>query len=256
MTDESGVSGFHETKYTSDKYFDYLHSLNDYFGKSSGTYLEKLENFPKYVPRGTVARFIAKYELFKKVLTVQGSIIECGVNFGGGLMTWAQLSAILEPSNHQRRIIGFDTFSGFPSISKEDENSTSDFCEEGGLAVDSYQDLLGCIGIYDMARFLGHIDKVILVKGDIKETMPKYIDENPYTVVSLLYLDVDVFEPSTVALKQIVPRMPKGGVIGFDQLNSPIWPGETQAVLQQLGLNSLRIQRFPFGTSISYAIIE
>ena len=255
-TDKESASRRYEAKLTSDKYIDYLDALNDYFSKTSGAYLERLENFPKYVPRGILARFIAKYEILKKVLTVQGSIIECGVLYGGGLMTWAQLSAILEPANHQRRIIGFDTFSGFPSISKEDQSSTSEFCKEGELGVDSYQDLLECIRIYDMARFLGHIEKVMLVKGDIKETIPRYIDQNPHTVVSLLYLDVDLFEPTAVALKHIVPRMPKGGVIAFDELNLPTWPGETQAVMQQLGINSLRIQRFRFGTSISYAVIE
>jgi hypothetical protein len=37
-------------------------------------------------------------------------------------MAWAHFSAILEPENHTRRIIGFGTFSGFPGVYEHDEN--------------------------------------------------------------------------------------------------------------------------------------
>ena len=91
-------------------------AIEDYFAESIGSFNEKLENFTKYVPRQTLARFMARYEIFKLIQDVQGSIVECGVQFGGGLMSFAKISAIMEPYNFQRRIIGFDTFSGFPEI--------------------------------------------------------------------------------------------------------------------------------------------
>jgi len=250
------LSSNHEPSLQTQDDINYRIKLEEYYSKSNGTNVEKLENFCKYAPRGVIMRFLSKYEIFKHILTVQGSIIECGVYHGGGLMTWAQLSAILEPLNYQRKIIGFDTFSGFPDISKDDKVSRSEFCEQGGLAVDSYEDLQASIRLYNMNRQLGHINKVELVKGDIKETIPQYLDKNPHTVVSLLYLDVDLFEPTLVALKMLVPRIPKGGIIAFDELNSEYWPGETSAVMQELGISNLRIQRIPFGTFISYAVIE
>jgi hypothetical protein len=249
------VPGFHETKYTEDRHFAYLRDLETYFDATPGSPLEKLENFAKHAPRTAILRMLVKYEIFKQLLDVQGSVVECGVLHGGGLMTWAQLSAILEPANHQRKVIGFDTFAGFPSISKEDRSSVSDFIGEGQLAVDSFDNLLEAIRIFDMSRYLGHIGKVELVKGDIMETLPAYVERNQHLVVSLLYLDVDLFEPTRVALQQLVPRMPKGAILAFDELNLPTWPGETQAVLAELGLRNLRIRRFPIGTSISYAVL-
>jgi hypothetical protein len=251
-----GTPGFYESRYTDTRYSDYVRKLGGYFEHSLGSTVDRLENFAKYVPRSSMARFLAKYEIFKQVLSVHGSIVECGVLHGGGLMTWAQLSAILEPANHQRRIVGFDTFAGFPSIAAEDRKSKSDFLREGALAVDSYEDLLECVQLYDMTRYMGHIEKVSLVRGDINETVPRYLEENPHTVLSLLYLDVDVFEPTVTAIRHFLPRMPKGAVIAFDELNSPAWPGETLAVVQELGLNTLRLKRVEFGTLISYAVIE
>jgi len=235
---------------------DYSTALEEYIAGSIGTHVEKMQSFAKYVPRQTLTRFLAKYEIFKLVLEVQGSIVECGVLFGGGLMTWAQLSEILEPLNYQRKVIGFDTFAGFASITEKDKTGKSRMSSRGGLAVDSYADLQRCIEVFNMNRFLSHLEKVKLVKGDIKRTVPKYLRDNPHTVVSLLYMDVDVFEPTMVALKHFVPRMPKGAVIAFDELNAELWPGETVAVFEELGLNNLRIKRFPFDTFISYAVIE
>jgi len=53
------------------------------FERSPCNTKDKLENFPKYVRRQTIARFLARYELFKMILDVKGSIIECGVHHGG-----------------------------------------------------------------------------------------------------------------------------------------------------------------------------
>lgn len=245
---------FKDTKFVSDNQVEYENGLGDYFHSSVGTTINKLGNFTKFVPRESIARFLIKYEMFKEILDVQGVIIECGVLFGGGLMTWAQLSAIMEPANHQRRIVGFDTFEGFPSISKEDKaKASSTLCEKGELAVDSYEDLLECIRLYDKTRCFNHLNKVELVRGDVLETIPLYIEDNPHLVVSLLYLDFDVYKPTKNALEHFLPRMPKGSIVGFDQLNQAPWPGETVAVLKQFGnLSSLRITKQLFGTSISY----
>ena len=79
--------------------FKYLEMLDEYFKNSVGTTVEKIQNFTKYVPRQDLTNFIAKYEIFKKILDVPGDIIECGVFFGGGLMTSAHLSSIFEPIN-------------------------------------------------------------------------------------------------------------------------------------------------------------
>lgn len=232
-----------------------INELAEYFGSSVGTVVDRLENFPKYVTRTAMARFLTRYEIFKRVLPIQGSIIECGVLFGGSLMTWAQASAILEPANHQRRIFGFDTFEGFTPPKAEDKtNNTSILCKERGLAVDSYEDLEQCIKIYDQNRYLNHMPKVSLVRGDVCRTLPNFFEENPHLIVSLLYLDMDIFEPTYFALQQIVPRMPSGAIIAFDQLNHPHWPGETQALLKYFGenLNTLKIQKLSLGTSISF----
>ncbi len=198
---------------------EYLARLPELFESSPYSVTERLMNFPLYIPRQNLTNFFSRYEIFQRALRVHGSIIECGVSFGAGLMTWAHLSAIFEPTNHTRRIIGFDTFSGFTKIAEQDQRSTHEDATEGGLAIDSYQHLQDAIDLFDMNRFVGHVGKVELVRGDATKTIPKYIEENPHLVVALLYLDFDLYEPTAVALKHFLLRMPKGAIIGFDELN-------------------------------------
>ena len=226
------------------------------FDSNTSSWEIKMENFPKYVKRQNITRFLALYEIFKLIIDVKGSIVECGVNHGFGTMAWSKFSSIIEPVNLTRKIYGFDTFEGFPSISNSDISTNSKHIKTGDLAVDSMNEILKLAEIQDKTRFLGHIPKIELFKGDATKTIPKFIDDNPHVLVSLLYLDFDLYEPTKVALEKLVPRMPKGAVIAFDELDNPLWPGETQAMIDFCKENKLRIQRFHFDPYIGYAILD
>jgi hypothetical protein len=215
----------------------------------------KLENFTKYVRRQHLKRFLAMYEIFKLILPIKGSIVECGVFKGFGVMAWAKLSTMLEPENFTRRIYGFDTFSGFPSVSEKDKNLIEKHAI-GSLYANSYDELEELIIEYDRDRFLGHLGKIKLIKGDIIQTIPKFIIDNSHLVVSLLFLDLDLYEPTKATIEHFLPRMPKGAIIAFDEIDNPMWPGETNAVLDSIGINKLKLQRLVWDPYISYAIIE
>ena len=63
---------------------------------------DKNGKLPKYIKRQNLTRLLSLYEIFKLVVDVKGSIIECGVNRGFGLMSWAKFSSIIEPINLTR----------------------------------------------------------------------------------------------------------------------------------------------------------
>jgi len=214
------------------------------------TETDKLDHFTKYVRRQRIARFLVQYELFKKILNVKGSIVECGVHHGGGVMAWAKLSSTLEPYNYRRKIIGFDTFEGFPSVHANDRGS-----EKVGMFKEKYDiwgELHACIADYDANRFLNQLEKVELVRGDANATIEQYVKQNSHLLVSLLYLDFDIYEPTAMALRHLLPRMPKGAIVAFDEVNNANWPGETVALLEAFDLNKHALQSFPFEPNISY----
>lgn len=224
------------------------------FEASPDSIEDRLSTFPRYARRQQLKRFLAMYEVFKMILPVKGSIVECGVFRGFGFMSWFKLSSILEPENLTRQIYGFDTFEGFPSVADKDDYPDSQTII-GGLAADSQAELLELIEIADQDRFLGHIPKAHLIKGDISQTAPQFIQDNPHLLVSLLFLDADLFEPTQSALEAFVPRMPKGAILAFDELDNPQWPGETLALLETMGAGNLKLQRLEWDPYISFARI-
>ena len=120
----------------------------------------------------------------------------------------------------------------------------------------SPDELQALIAEYDRDRFLGHVDKVHLIKGDVVQTIPPFLESHPHLVVSLLFLDMDLYEPTKAALKYFLPRMPKGAVIAFDELDNPMWPGETLAAIEELGLGRVSLRRFDWDPYISYAVLD
>lgn len=229
-------------------------AIAEVFANSDDDLSIRLENMARYARRAQVTRFAALYELFKLVLPVKGSVVECGVFRGASFMTFAQLSAALEPTNLTRRIYGFDSFGGFPSVSARDCPQQTG-AAAGDLASDSYAELNRLLEIYDTDRFLGHVPKARLIRGDVTATIPEFVAANQHLVVSLLFMDLDLYEPTLTALRHFVPRMPKGAVLAFDELDNPLWPGETAAVLDELGLGRLELRRFEFDPYIAYAVL-
>lgn len=231
-------------------------AVENLFNSSKDSVLNKVDAFPKYATRQSIAKFLTKYEIFKLILNINGSIVEGGVLHGGGTLTWAKLSSVLEPTNHTRKVIGFDTFEGFPSVHSNDQHgSDGSLIETGALKGSTYDDVMNAIDVYDLNRPLSHIPKIELVKGDIAKTCEQYVKDNPHLVVSLLYLDVDLYEPTKILLENFLPRMPKGAIIVFDELNAKMFPGETKAVDEVLGLKNIKIERFNFDSYVSYTIL-
>lgn len=247
---------FREPKLQSPADLKHMQMVEEMFAAAGEPLADRIDAFPKFASRRAIAKFLARNEIFKRILGVNGSIVECGVLHGAGLFTFAQLSAIHEPYNHTRRIVGFDTFTGVPSVHAADtKTGSSSHFASGALAGSSEAELRRAIELFDANRPLSHIPKIELVAGDLRQTAAAYVAANAHLVVSLLYLDVDLYEPTRAALQAFMPRMGKGCVIAFDELNAQTFPGETVAAEEVLGLRNVRIERFPFDPYISYCVL-
>ena len=236
----------------------YTQGQREAFNAGNLSIEKKLENFPRYADRRDVATFLNRYEIFKLALNTHGSIIECGVNLGAGLFSWLHFSSILEPYNSSRKIIGFDTFSGFQSLDKKDETGIypDEARFEQFVQNQCLESLIKSVEYHDSRRTLGEIQKVEIVDGDATKTIPKYIENNPHLLISLLHLDFDIYAPSVAALEYFYPRMSKGAVIAFDGLDNKDGPGETTALLETVGIKNYTLRRNVFDSFLTYLIIE
>ena len=154
---------------------------------------------------------------------------------GANLSILSALRGIYEPFNRHRKIIGFDTFKGFPSIHVKDGKSS--LMRKGQLDMTKNYELYleKIMKSQEDDNPLSHIKKFEICKGDATKELKNYLKKNPETIVSLAYFDLDIYEPTKECLKLIKTRLTKGSVIGFDELNDPDSPGETLALIETLG---------------------
>jgi hypothetical protein len=220
------------------------------FGASAAPVELRLASFPAFVRHRYLARFLGLYEIFRRIVTVKGSVVECGVFQGGSLLAWAKLARILDPSNARRRVYGFDTFTGFPQAGSAAEMA-GQFATAGG-----FSEVRRLIDAFQHNELPDESDMITLIPGDAVQTIPDFVAKHPHLVVALLFLDFDLYEPTAVALRHFLPRMPRGAVIAFDELDDPCWPGESQAVIDEIGLRHLRLRRVPFDATVGYAVLD
>lgn len=81
---------------------------------------ELLANLGLYTSRQTLSRVLFMHELYRQALPVHGIVAEFGVRWGQNLALFAAFRGMYEPFNYTRRVVGFDTFSGFPSVDPKD----------------------------------------------------------------------------------------------------------------------------------------
>ena len=215
-----------------------------------------LPNLGLFLESKNLARILFMDFLFRQIADVQGVVMEFGTRWGQNLALFAALRGIYEPFNRHRKIIGFDTFTGFPSISPQD--GKSEMMTPGQLAVaEGYEKFLSRIlELHEHLTPLSHIRKFELRVGDATVEIVKYLEEAPETIIALAYFDFDLYEPTKKCLEVIRPRLTKGSVLAFDELNDPDSPGETLALMETFDLNSVRLKRYPYASRVSYFVLE
>lgn len=202
-----------------------------------------------FADRVTTTGSLVRIELFKKVMTIPGAIIECGVYRGNSLMLYMHLSSILEPYAINRSIIGFDTFEGFRSI--DPKNDPGDISTQ--MFSDTTEELIEkMIEANDLVRPVNRIPRCEVVKGDIVKTAPEFVKSRPDLVVAMLILDTDLYAPTKVALETFLPLMPKGGIVVLDEVAYRNFAGETVALKEVVNLNTVALKRLPFAPTVGY----
>jgi hypothetical protein len=217
---------------------------------------EVLRNLGLYINRQSLSRILFMNMLYQKIINTQGVIMEFGVRWGQNMALYESFRGMYEPFNFKRKIIGFDTFSGFETIN--DKDGKSDVIKENAYSVtDNYEDYLkSVLDYHEKESPISHVQKYELIKGDASITCKEYFEKNPHTIVAFAYFDLDVYTPTKDCLEIIKKHLVKGSVLGFDELNNSVFPGETLALKEVFNINELKIQRDPLNPDPSYIVME
>ena len=230
---------------------DTRNTLQDLFSTSPIPKEELFNNIGLFLDRRTISRFLFINELYQKITSIHGNIFEFGVRYGQNISLFTSFRGIYEPFNHNRKIVGFDTWEGFPDV---DKTNDLDEWKSGDYGVpDGYENFLSnVIQVHETMAPIPSIKKHQLVKGDATKTIDKYLKKHPETIISLAYFDFDIYKPTRECLERILPYLSKGAIIAFDEINVQDWPGETQALREVLGTNNFQIMHSPFRANAGY----
>lgn len=212
-----------------------------------------LSNLALYAGKVEIARMLYLHEIYLKVLGVPGVIMEFGVRWGQNLALFEAFRGIHEPFNRTRKIVGFDTFKGFPSISDKDPGAT---CGEYAVTP-GYEDYLELLlATREREGALARCKRFELIKGDASVTVGKYLERHPETVISLAYFDFDIYPPTRVVLELIQPYLTRGSVVVLDEFGEERFPGETVALREVFGLDRVKLVHTLYSSNRAYFIHE
>ena len=183
---------------------------------------------------GRLQKLNIRYDIFRETLNVPGSIVECGVFKGAGLMHWLKLLKIYAP-HEKKTVFGFDTFSSFSNELEDYEKETAkSFINEAEFMGVDKENLEKLILSYGFENFE-------LVEGEVSRTIPEFVQSMPGLRLSLVNLDFDTYRGTKTALENFFPIMSPGAILILDEYGKKGW-GESDAVDEFIKEKKLRIE--------------
>lgn len=193
-----------------------------------------------------LAKMLAHYEAYRMIVDVPGAIVECGVFKGVSLIRFAAFRALFGQAGG-RRIVGFDSFGQFPpTADPQDAVQRERFIAAAGSESLSADQLRAVLARKGADR------DVDLIAGDVVDTVPRFVADEPAFKAALINLDTDTLEPAEAVFEHLYPRLARGGVLLID--NYGVFPGETRIADAFAREHGLVVRRFPFAATPCYVV--
>ena len=192
-----------------------------------------------------IGKLIYHYEIYNIIKNLPGDILEFGVFKGSSLIRFMTFRSILE-NNYSRKIYGFDTFNKFPSQKrKNDKKLRKNFTKDAGNPITKKK----------LNKIL--LDKKFenfeLVEGDVLKTLDKFLKKNPNLKISLLHLDMDVYNSTKFVINKLKDKIVKKGIILIDDYGTV--EGATKVIDNFLVKNKkLELKKLSFYKVPSYIV--
>jgi hypothetical protein len=163
-------------------------------------------------------KMIKKIEIYNEVRHLVGDIVEFGVFKGAGLALFLKLTKLNEPHS-LTMVIGFDYFKPANTLNelvganKELMENVLKRVTEDELSITKVRERLDLV---QNPNFL-------LFEGEAVATSKQYYETSPGARIKLLYMDLDVGEPTYNILKNLWSRVVPNGIVVFDEYGYHKW---------------------------------
>ena len=220
-------------------YFKYI---EEYVEKSNDIEPKDLiYQFPVYVGSVNLARHLFFYDLYKRVIELNGHIADVGTYKGASFVFMTKLVKLFEPYN-QTQVHAFDWFQGMnPSDEVDDCNQKDKYSAD-------YHTLNNLLKLQDLDH-IGQIHKM-----DITKEMSTFIQQNDYIRFKIIFIDCGIKNVMEEALKYLYPKLNYGGILIMDHFNDAQSPSESHVLEKYIGKN--KIYQMPFNRQPTAYIIK
>jgi hypothetical protein len=199
-------------------------------------------NFLLSCQNSRIAKMLAYYELYKIASKVKGDFVLGGVFRGISTVEFSTFINLFENFS-KRKLIVFDEFKKFPK-NNNDLKSLTVVKQMGERGITKSQ----------LTSVLKNkkIKNVELIKGKITKTVSDYVSSHPKLKISLLNMDVDIYDRELISLKILYPFVTKGGVIILNDYG--VFDYETKIIDNFFKNKNLKIKKLSFAKTPSYII--
>ena len=185
--------------------------------KSNQNVYDSFNGFIFSNDRNVFNKLYSRMKFYEMTKHLMGDIVECCVFKGSGLLTWLKILDMNEP-NSIKKVIGFDFFNpNFvedlqDEVDRELMKQVFDRCE------DLEKDELSVAGVRNKIQSAGFSEnRYDLVAGDISLTSRSFLKDKPGLRISVLYLDLDLGDPTYETLNNMWERVVNGGIVVLDE---------------------------------------
>lgn len=196
-------------------------------------------------------KLIARTLLYQEVKNVPGDIVECGVFKGNGIFSFLKIKRLFNPNTY-KKVIGFDFFDTEELLNSiknsHDKDSMSNLF--GGRNFTHGQTFKEKLE-EELLRSGFNSNEFVLVEGDVITTTREFVKNNPGFKISLLYMDLDLDEPTYESLNNLWDNVTKGGIVVFDEYGYHKW-SESKGVDRFLEEKGLEIKTLDYMCPTAY----
>jgi hypothetical protein len=202
-----------------------------------------------------LGKLIARALLAERTRHIPGDIVEVGVFKGSGMLSWLKIKKLLFPAS-MKKVIGFDFFdteSLLKSLSGIDKLRMSELFGERNF---KHTKKSGLTIIKDLIENAGFTQADYeLIEGDVMKTTYDLVAKRPGMKISILYIDVDIEEPTYAALEALWERVSRGGLVVFDDYAYHQW-SEAKGADRFFADKKVEIKILDFMCPTAYVIKE
>ncbi len=164
--------------------------------------------YPEVSEHSFSGKLLAHYELFKRIAFLEGSIVKCGISAEASFMRFASFrNLIAEQSNH--KVVAFEKQTKSLYIDNEEDMSGTLLYKVKSTTIDTK-------ALQKKLLKKGLANKIEFVPGNLGDSIPEYLMENPDFKISFLNIDMDDYDAALIALQFFYPRLVHGGILIFD----------------------------------------